>query len=99
MSYEIQFTDDYERRRIAGDLPSELVDQIEKVLLGIAEDPWGRSRIPPSPPFVPVGRLCETICTYGDIRYFVRFFFHIDDEKQMVVVRRSSMQPPFRPKK
>lgn len=98
MSYEIQFTEDYERRRIAGELPEELIGQIEAVLNELRDDPLAKSIIPPSPPFAPVGRLSETICTVDGVRYFVRFFFHVDYEKQLIYIRRSSMQPPYRPR-
>ncbi len=97
MSYEILFTDDEERRRLYGPLPSEIVDQIEHGLNELKNDPWKLSRVPECPPFRPVGRVFDVSCKHRNRVYVAYFFFHIDDDKQRVIVRRCMMLPRYVP--
>jgi hypothetical protein len=98
-NYEILLTDDYERRRLFGPLPDDVIDIIEEGLRELEGDPWGLSRVPECPPFPPVGRLFSVMFRYGNTIYAAYFFFHIDDEAKKLIVRRAMTIPPFEPAK
>jgi hypothetical protein len=97
MNYEVKFTSDEERRRLLGPLPREFVGAIEAGLADLAADPWGKSRIPASPPFAPIGREFTVKCKEELRVHIVYFFFHIDDTKKLVIIRRCFMLPPYVP--
>jgi hypothetical protein len=95
-SYKLQFTDDFERRRLYGPLPPDVAAIIKTGLEELLEDPWEVSRIPEYS-FPKIGRLFHVQFRYANDIYTAYFFFHIDDEAQSLIVRRAMMVPRFLP--
>ena len=97
MSYEIQFTDDKERRRIFGTLPETEILVLEKALESLSNNPFGKSHSPPLP-YRPIGRMCEIQLKPDGRIHYVRLFFHIDTMTEMIAVRRVTIDPTLEKK-
>jgi hypothetical protein len=95
MNYDIQFTDDDERRRVYGELPDAQIDVLAEALTKLADDPIANSDIPPCPPFRRIGRLLEVKLKFDGRIYFVRFFIHVDEPSKKIAVRRVTINPPL----
>jgi hypothetical protein len=95
MNYDIQFTDDEERRRIYGELPDDQVEVLEAALRNLANDPHKHSVVPPSPPFRKIGRLFEVTLKPDGRIFYVRFFIHVDKPTKKIAVRRVTIDPPI----
>ena len=95
MNYNIQFTDDEERRRIYGDLPKDQISVLRVALEALAADPLKHSFVPPTPPFRKIGRLFEVKLKPDGRIFYVRFFIHVDEPSKTIAVRRVTIDPPL----
>lgn len=77
-------------------MPPDVAAFIKSGLEELLDNPWELSRIPEYP-FPKVGRVFHVQFRYGNDIYTAYFFFHIDDEKREVVLRRAMMIPRFVP--
>ena len=76
-------------------LPNALKVGLEDGLTNLATDPFKLGRIPPCPPYAPIGLYHVFRVPMDGIRYVFSVLFVADENRKQICVTHVSMHPPY----